>query len=129
MSLLVTGIGELVTNERALGDGPQEPGAEEQKDRRSCRGSPFRTEGGTRALHRAGCTSSMQLYRELLALGYVGGYHVVNRYVTSIRKGVAIPTLVVTPSPRTITSWIMRPQETLRPSDTVQLETVRNACP
>lgn len=71
----------------------------------------------------------MQLYRELLALGYVGGYHVVNRYVTSIRKGVAIPTLVVTPSPRTITSWIMRPQETLRPSDTVQLETVRNACP
>ncbi|MGW7438402.1 hypothetical protein [Streptomyces sp. NPDC054849] len=25
----------------------------------------------------AGCTSSMQLYRQLLALGYTGGYHVV----------------------------------------------------
>ncbi|WP_235990261.1 transposase [Streptomyces ureilyticus] len=77
----------------------------------------------------AGCTSSMQLYRELLALGYTGGYHVVNRYVTSIRKGVAIPTLAVTPSPRTITSWIMRPHETLRASDSAQLETARNACP
>jgi transposase len=77
----------------------------------------------------AGCTNSMQLYRELLAFGYAGGYHVVNRYVTSIRKGVAIPTLAVTPSPRTITSWIMRPQETLRASDSAQLETARNACP
>jgi transposase len=77
----------------------------------------------------AGCTSSMQLYRELLALGYAGGYHVVNRYVTTIRKGTAIPAQAVTPSPRIITSWIMRPQETLHPSDTAQLETARNACP
>ncbi|NGO11533.1 hypothetical protein G5C60_29040 [Streptomyces sp. HC44] len=48
---------------------------------------------------------------------------------SSIRKGVAIPTLAVTPSPRTITSWIMRPQETLRASDSAQLETARNARP
>lgn len=78
---------------------------------------------------KAGCTSSMQLYRELLALGYPGGYHVMNRYVSTIRKGVAIPAQPVTPSPRTITSWIMRPQETLRPSDTARLEAARNACP
>lgn len=78
---------------------------------------------------KAGCTGSMQLYRELLALGYAGGYHVVNRYVMTIRKGVAIPAQAVTPSPRTITSWIMRPQETLRPSHTGQLEAARNACP
>ncbi|MFI9749489.1 hypothetical protein [Streptomyces collinus] len=83
------------------------------------------------AQHRfkAGCTSSMQLYRELLALGYAGGYHVVNRYVMTIRNGVAIPAQAVTPSPRTITSWIMRPQETLRLSDTGQLESARDACP
>ncbi|MGP4089136.1 hypothetical protein [Streptomyces sp. KR55] len=78
---------------------------------------------------KGGCTSSMQLYRELRALGYTGGYHVVNRYVSTIRKGVVIPAQAVTPSPRTITSWIMRPPETLRPSDTAQLETARNACP
>lgn len=35
----------------------------------------------------AGCTSSMQLYREVLALGYTGGYHVVHRYVVSIPEG------------------------------------------
>jgi transposase len=77
----------------------------------------------------AGCTSSMQLYRELLALGYAGGYHVVNRYVITIRSGLAIPAHSATPSPRTITSWIMRPREILRPSQAVQLEAARNACP
>ncbi|MER5217893.1 transposase [Streptomyces sp. NPDC002838] len=77
----------------------------------------------------AGCTNSMQLYRELLALGCTGGYHVVNRYVRAIRKGVAIPAHAATPSPRTITTWIMRPQDTLRFEEIVQLETARNACP
>ncbi|MHC5262668.1 ISL3 family transposase [Streptomyces sp. UC4497] len=77
----------------------------------------------------AGCTNSMQLYRELVGLGYVGGYHVVNRYVITIRKGTAVPAQAATPSPRIITSWFMCPQETLRPSETAQLEAVRNACP
>ncbi len=77
----------------------------------------------------AGCTSSMQLYRELLALGYTGGYHVVNRYVMAIREGIAVPARSVTFRPRDITSWIMRPEETLSPADVAQLETVRNACP
>lgn len=77
----------------------------------------------------AGCTSSMQLYRELLALGYTGGYHNVNRAVRAIRKGIAVPARAVTPTPREITSWIMRPQETLTPSTVAQLEAVRGACP
>lgn len=75
----------------------------------------------------AGCTSSMQLYRDLLALGYTGGYHVVNRYVVTIRKGIAVPARSVTPRPRDITSWIMRPQETLNASDAAQLDAVRSA--
>ncbi|WP_079154524.1 ISL3 family transposase [Streptomyces subrutilus] len=74
----------------------------------------------------AGCTSSMQLYREVLALGYTGGYHVVNRYVAAIRKGIAIPARALTPSPRDITSWIMRPEETLSPSDIAHAGTVEN---
>ncbi|MFD3580923.1 ISL3 family transposase [Streptomyces sp. NPDC058683] len=79
---------------------------------------------------KAGCTSSMQIYRELLALGYTGGYHVVNRYVMTTRKGIAVPARTAPPpSPRTITSWIMRPQGTLSPSDAAQLEAARNACP
>ncbi|MFD8982661.1 transposase [Streptomyces sp. NPDC059564] len=77
----------------------------------------------------AGCTSSMQLYRELLALGYTGGYHVVNRYVMAIREGIAVPARSVTPSPRDITSWIMRPEGTLGPANVAQLEAVRVACP
>lgn len=77
----------------------------------------------------AGCTSSMQLYREVFALGYTGGYHVVNRYVAAMRKGVAIPVRAMTPSPRDITSWIMRSEETLSPLDVAQLATARNACP
>ncbi|MGW3426150.1 transposase [Streptomyces phaeochromogenes] len=71
----------------------------------------------------------MQLYREVFALGYTGGYHVVNRYVAAMRKGVSIPIRAVTPSPRDITSWIMRSEETLSPLDVAQLEAVRNACP
>ncbi|MFE2972371.1 ISL3 family transposase [Streptomyces sp. NPDC059340] len=77
----------------------------------------------------AGCTSSMQLYRELLALGYTGGYHVVNRNVMAIREGIAVPARSVAPRPRDITSWIMRPQESLNTSDVAQLDAVRSACP
>ncbi|MEU9897214.1 hypothetical protein AB0H67_27370 [Streptomyces phaeochromogenes] len=76
-----------------------------------------------------GQTSSMQLYRESLTLGYTGGYHVVNRYVAAIRKGIAIPARAATPNPRHITSWIMRRQETLCPSDTARLEAARGARP
>ncbi|MFE9123487.1 transposase [Streptomyces sp. NPDC007172] len=77
----------------------------------------------------AGCTSSMQLYREVLALGYTGGYHVVHRYVVTIRKGIAVPARSITPRPRDITSWIMRPEESLSTSDMAQLDAVRSACP
>ncbi|MFE3991585.1 hypothetical protein ACFXPW_07785 [Streptomyces goshikiensis] len=77
----------------------------------------------------SGCTGSMQLYREVLALGYTGGYHVVHRYVVTIRKGIAVPAQSATPRPRDITSWIMRPQESLSASDVAQLDAVRSACP
>ncbi|MDQ0946756.1 transposase [Streptomyces phaeochromogenes] len=76
----------------------------------------------------AGCTSSMQLYREVLALGYTGEYHVVHRYVGTIRKGIAVPARSITPRSRGITSWIMRPEESLSTSDMAQLDAVRSAC-
>lgn len=72
----------------------------------------------------AGCTSSMQLYREVLGLGYTGGYHVVHRYVVTIRKGIAVPARSATPRPRDISSWIMRPQESLNTADVAQLDAI-----
>jgi transposase len=77
----------------------------------------------------SGLTSSMQLYRELLAMGYTGGYHVVNRYVLTIRRGTAIPARALIPGPRRITSWIMRAQEDLSRTDRAALDAVRRACP
>ncbi|MCX5402657.1 transposase [Streptomyces sp. NBC_00335] len=77
----------------------------------------------------AGCTSSMQLYREVLALGYTGGYHVAHRYVVTIRQGIAVPARAATPRPRDMTSWIMRPEDSLSTSDMAQLDAVRSACP
>lgn len=69
----------------------------------------------------------MQLYRELLALGCTGGYHVVNRYVMAIREGTAVPARAMTP-PRDIISWIMRPEGALNPTDVARPEAVRIAC-
>ncbi|KMO96053.1 ISL3 family transposase [Streptomyces roseus] len=77
----------------------------------------------------AGCTSPMRLYREVLDLGYTGGYHVVHRYVVTIRKGIAAPARSITTRPRDITSWIMRPEESLSTSDMARLDAVRSACP
>lgn len=78
---------------------------------------------------KAGQTNSMQLYRELLTLGYTGGYHVVNHYVAAIRTDTAVPARAVAPGPRTITSWIMRPHETLSSEPLAALDEVRLACP
>ncbi|GAA3802008.1 hypothetical protein GCM10023083_41280 [Streptomyces phyllanthi] len=71
----------------------------------------------------------MKLYRERLAIGYTGGYHVVNRYVLAMRRGTTAPARTALSSPRTITSWIMRRQENLSPADRIAPDTVRCACP
>ncbi|MEV0322536.1 ISL3 family transposase [Streptomyces sp. NPDC050658] len=77
----------------------------------------------------AGCTSPMRLFREVRERGYGGSRHVVCRYVASIKDGTAVPAPAPIPSPRKITSWIMRSRETLQDKDAARLDRVRLACP
>ncbi|MFB7504823.1 ISL3 family transposase [Streptomyces broussonetiae] len=76
----------------------------------------------------AGCTVSLQLYREICDLGYTGSRHVVSRYVAQLRDDTAVPATAVIPAARAITSWIMRPRETLSQAETAALDKARLAC-
>lgn len=76
-----------------------------------------------------GCTSAQQLFREIRERGYQGSVQVVRRHVASLREGTAEPVRADIPSPRRITSWIMRPRETLTDHEQEKLLDVRIACP
>ena len=76
-----------------------------------------------------GNTNAAVLYQQLRERGYRGGYSTLTRYVLTIRKNTAVPAPADIPSPRTITSWIMRPRDSLSTKDTAQLDEVRLACP
>lgn len=54
---------------------------------------------------------------------------VVRKHLTALRAGNAEPIRADTPSPRKITSWIMRPQDALPPELERRLLDVRPACP
>ncbi|MFF4921223.1 ISL3 family transposase [Kitasatospora sp. NPDC001261] len=77
----------------------------------------------------AGCTSAQQLFREIRERGYQGSVQVVRRHVASLREGTAEPVRADIPSPRRITSWIMRPTGTLTEHEQEKLLGVRIACP
>lgn len=65
--------------------------------------------------------------------GAEGGYHgsrqVVRKHLAARRAGTAEPVRADIPSPRKITSWIMRPRDTLTESQDKRLLDVRLACP
>ncbi|RAG85029.1 ISL3 family transposase [Streptacidiphilus pinicola] len=77
----------------------------------------------------AECTTSRQLFTEICARGYHGGYSTLNAYLAKLRTGTAEPVRAEIPSPRRITSWIMRPRETLSERDEERLLDVKIACP
>ncbi|SDT83372.1 Transposase [Streptomyces sp. TLI_053] len=77
----------------------------------------------------AGCTSAQQLFREISQRGYRGSVQVVRRHVAYLREGTAEPVRADIPSPRRITSWIMRPTGTLTEREQDRLLDVRIACP
>ena len=77
----------------------------------------------------AGCTSSRQLFNEIRARGYRGGYSTLTPYLAKLGAGTADPIRAEIPSPRRITSWIMRPRETLSELDEGRLLDVKIACP
>ncbi|WP_331761938.1 hypothetical protein [Streptomyces sp. NBC_01546] len=47
--------------------------------------------------------------------GYRGSRQVVRKHLAALRAGHAEPVRADIPSPRKITGWIMRPQDTLPP--------------
>ncbi|MFJ4677766.1 transposase [Kitasatospora sp. NPDC088783] len=77
----------------------------------------------------AGCTGAQQLSREITERGYQGSVLAVRRHVASLREGTAEPVRTDIPSPRRITSWIMRPTGTLTEREQDELLDVRTACP
>ncbi|MFD3504401.1 transposase [Streptomyces sp. NPDC058678] len=54
---------------------------------------------------------------------------VVRKHLAALRAGTAEPVRADIPSPRKITSWIMRPRDTLTPSQEERLLQVRLVCP
>lgn len=71
----------------------------------------------------------MRLFREIRERGYGGSRHVVCRYVASVKDGTAVAAPAPNPSPRKITSWIMRRRDTPGDRDAARLDEVRPACP
>lgn len=76
-----------------------------------------------------GCTDASRLFREVRERGFGGTVQTVRRYVATLRDGTAIRVPAPTPSPRAITSWIMRRPESQSEDDKVRLSDVCLACP
>ncbi|TDU73505.1 transposase [Streptomyces sp. KS 21] len=79
--------------------------------------------------YRTGGTNAAQLFREIREQGYPGSKISVRRYVATLRAGTAVDEPRLIPSPRQITSWIMRRPESLTSGESTQLDRVLEACP
>ncbi|MFI6359625.1 ISL3 family transposase [Streptomyces sp. NPDC050743] len=90
---------------------------------------PFKAYLNARFTETQGQVSGTRLFLEIQARGYRGSRQVVRKHLTALRAGTAEPVRVDIPSPRKITSWIMRPRETLTESQDERLLQVRLACP
>jgi transposase len=77
----------------------------------------------------AGITSGRRLLQELGERGYQGGYSTLTAYLRRLREGTVEPVRADLPSPRDITSWIMRPREALTRQEEERLLDVKIACP
>lgn len=90
---------------------------------------PFKAYLNARFTETQGQVSGTRLFQDIYQRGYRGSRQVVRKYLAALRAGTAEPVRVDIPSPRKITSWIMRPRETLTDSQDRRLLEVRLACP
>ncbi|MFE7302670.1 ISL3 family transposase [Streptomyces sp. NPDC057579] len=90
---------------------------------------PFKPYLNTRFTETSGQVSGSRLFGEIRERGYQGSRQVVRKHLAALRAGTAEPVRADIPSPRKITSWIMRPRETLTESQEERLLEVRLACP
>ncbi|MDX3523312.1 ISL3 family transposase [Streptomyces scabiei] len=89
---------------------------------------PLKAYLNTRFTEAQGQVSGTRLFLEIQARGYRGSRQVVRKHPAALRAGTAEPVRADIPSPRKITSWIMRPRETLTESQDERLLQVRLAC-
>ncbi|MGW7427536.1 hypothetical protein ACWGJB_47650 [Streptomyces sp. NPDC054813] len=73
--------------------------------------------------------SGTRLFQDIHERGYRGSHQVVRKHLAALRAGTAEPDRADIPSPRNITSWIMRPRETLTDRQDQNLPEVPLACP
>ncbi|MFJ9344750.1 ISL3 family transposase [Streptomyces sp. NPDC101733] len=79
---------------------------------------------------REGATNAAALFREIRERGYRGSRVVVTKYIATLRAGTATPEpRRPIPSPRRITTWIMRRPDSLSDSQREQLDRILEACP
>nr|WP_051859565.1 transposase [Streptomyces xanthophaeus] len=79
---------------------------------------------------REGETYAAGLFREIRDRGYRGSRVVVTKYIATLRAGTAAPEpRKPVPSPRLITTWIMRRPDSLTDSQREQLNRILAACP
>ncbi len=90
---------------------------------------PFKAYLNTRFTEAQGQVSGTRLFLEIQTRGYCGRRQVVRKHLAALRAGTAEPVRANIPSPRKITSWIMRSPETLTDSQNERLLQVRLACP
>ncbi|MFK0202955.1 ISL3 family transposase [Streptomyces lavendulae] len=90
---------------------------------------PFKAYLNTRFTDSLGQVSGSRLFLEIRERGYRGSRQVVRKHLAALRAGNAEPIRADIPSPRKITGWIMRPQDTLPPELSRRLLDVRIACP
>lgn len=90
---------------------------------------PFKAYLNARFAEAQGQVSGTRLCLEIQARGYRGSRQVVRKHLAALRSGTAETVRADVPSPRKITSWIMRPRETLTDSQDERLLHVRLACP
>ncbi|MBO0653792.1 transposase [Streptomyces triculaminicus] len=90
---------------------------------------PFKPYLNARFTDTSGEVSGSRLFLEIQERGYRGSRVVVRWHLAALREGTAEPIRADIPSPRKITSWIMRPRETLTESQEERLLQVRLACP
>ncbi|WP_067357823.1 ISL3 family transposase [Streptomyces noursei] len=90
---------------------------------------PFKAYLNARFTETQGQASGTRLFHEIHERGYRGSRQVVRKHLAALRAGTAAPVRADIPSPRKITSWIMRPRDTLTDSQEERLLQVRLACP
>ncbi|KOG08233.1 hypothetical protein ADK34_39275 [Streptomyces viridochromogenes] len=90
---------------------------------------PFKPYLNTRFTESLGQVSGSHLFLEICERGYRGSRQVVRKHLTALRAGHTEPIRADIPSPRKITSWIMRPRDSLPPELERRLLDVRIACP